>query len=228
MSSLHALAASTIAAMTLADRIRTARRAAGLSQAQLGKAVGISRAAISLWESGDTKNLKGANLLKAARALGVSPDWLETGKGEMAPALQEVPVPALSQIPIVGTTQAGPDAHWEELGFPVGYGDEYVDMPRHGPNTYALRVRGGSMGQRIRDGEAVVVTPERKPMASDEVVVKTKDGQVMVKELAYWRAGDLALDSIGDAYPRIVLHENDIEFIHVVIGIVPVSSIKHR
>lgn len=142
--------------------------------------------------------------------------------------LKEVTPPPLAEIPIVGTTQAGPDAHWEEMGYPVGYGEEYVDMPRPDPATYALRVRGGSMGSRIKDGEAIVVSPTVEPMPGEEVVVRTVDGQVMVKELAWRRAGEIALDSVGNGYGRIVLKETAVEWMHSVVGIVPSSRIRQR
>ena len=38
--------------MELKDRIAQARRAAGLSQEQLGEQLGVSRQAVSKWESG--------------------------------------------------------------------------------------------------------------------------------------------------------------------------------
>ena len=39
--------------MELKDRIAQARKAAGLSQEQLGEKLGVSRQAISKWESGE-------------------------------------------------------------------------------------------------------------------------------------------------------------------------------
>ena len=41
--------------MSLNERIAQARRAAGLSQEQLGEALGVSRQAVSKWESGQTR-----------------------------------------------------------------------------------------------------------------------------------------------------------------------------
>lgn len=41
--------------MELNERIAAARRAAGMSQEQLGEALGVSRQAVSKWESGQTK-----------------------------------------------------------------------------------------------------------------------------------------------------------------------------
>ena len=63
----------------LKDRIAQARKAAGLSQEQLGEKLGVSRQAISKWESG-AANPDVAYLAAMCRELGVSSDWLLLGE----------------------------------------------------------------------------------------------------------------------------------------------------
>jgi transcriptional regulator with XRE-family HTH domain len=70
---------------TLAQRLEEAMKDAKVSQAELARAVGRSRAAISMWLSGSTKSLQGLNLVKAARKLGVDEMWLAEGKGHKSP-----------------------------------------------------------------------------------------------------------------------------------------------
>jgi len=69
--------------MELKQRIKTARKAARLTQEQLAKRVGVSRPAVVQWESGHTKALDGANLVRAAIATDVEPLWLATEEGPM-------------------------------------------------------------------------------------------------------------------------------------------------
>ena len=69
--------------MEFQDRLAQSRRAAGLSQAELGEKVGVSRQAVSKWESGQTSpDTKTLTLL--CRVLGVSADYLLLGEGETA------------------------------------------------------------------------------------------------------------------------------------------------
>lgn len=75
---------------TLGERIRGARDAKKLSQQQLGDAVGVSRAAVSQWESSETKGLRPENLVAVADVLGVSIKWLVTGKGPKQPGDMEI------------------------------------------------------------------------------------------------------------------------------------------
>lgn len=64
-------------------RIKEARLAAGMSNAELARAVGVSSAAVTLWENGTTKNLDAANCIRVCAALGIRPEWLMFGSGAM-------------------------------------------------------------------------------------------------------------------------------------------------
>lgn len=69
---------------SLADRITLALKGPPKrSQAALARACKISPAAVSEWVLGKTVKIEAANLLAAARFLGVSPEWLASGKGPM-------------------------------------------------------------------------------------------------------------------------------------------------
>lgn len=65
------------------ERLTFARKTAGLKQIELARAVGVSSASVSDWESGVVKNLEAPNLLKICEALNISPTWLQFGKGDM-------------------------------------------------------------------------------------------------------------------------------------------------
>jgi transcriptional regulator with XRE-family HTH domain len=69
--------------MTPQQRIRLARRHAGLSQAALGAAVGVQRSAVGHWESARGKFPSVAHLREIAMVTGVQFEWLATGRGSM-------------------------------------------------------------------------------------------------------------------------------------------------
>jgi transcriptional regulator with XRE-family HTH domain len=62
--------------MDLGMKIRHRREQLGLSQAELARALGITQARISEWESGARTQMSLKNLRSMARALGVSADYL--------------------------------------------------------------------------------------------------------------------------------------------------------
>jgi len=68
---------------TLAQRLRTARDAAGVTQRDLARRIGIRQQTISLIERGESEGTR--HLVAIANELGVEPDWLQTGQGPMHP-----------------------------------------------------------------------------------------------------------------------------------------------
>ncbi|MGJ7508700.1 S24 family peptidase [Variovorax sp. GT1P44] len=122
-------------------------------------------------------------------------------------------------VPVVGTARLGDDGHYYELEYPVGHGDGFLKYPSNDKNAYAVRCRGESMSPRIRHGEFAIIEPNHVVVPGDEVLVKSQDGRVMIKVLAYARDGLVHLDSINNnhqIFPRISLAEEDIAAMHYV------------
>jgi len=69
------------------ERLKEARKAARISQNELADLAGISQVTVQQIESGRNKNSK--MLAPIAIALGVSMDWLATGRG--SPAVSDKP-----------------------------------------------------------------------------------------------------------------------------------------
>lgn len=68
-------------AATLGDRLAAAREAAGLSQMQLAKQLGVKPETVDAWEN-DWKEPRANRLQMLTGLLGVSIRWLLTGVGE--------------------------------------------------------------------------------------------------------------------------------------------------
>ena len=71
--------------MELNERITQARKRAHLSQEQLGERLGVSRQAVSKWESGQT-NPDVAYVAQMCQILAVSPEWLLLGREPSQPS----------------------------------------------------------------------------------------------------------------------------------------------
>lgn len=65
---------------SLADRVRSARRRASISQTELARRIGVSASAVAQWEhpSGTQPSLQ--SLIRILEITGVSPDWLVMGR----------------------------------------------------------------------------------------------------------------------------------------------------
>lgn len=74
--------------MTLREKLIVSRNKAGLSQMELANQLGVSRQAVSRWESGDTTPTMD-KLKTLARIYGVSLDWLCSDAADREPPKQQ-------------------------------------------------------------------------------------------------------------------------------------------
>ena len=123
-------------------------------------------------------------------------------------------VQTLLKVPVIGMAQAGSQGYFDDGGYPVGNGWDEVAFPDLGdPNAFALEINGDSMEPVYRDGDLIVVSPAASIRRRDRVVVKTKDGEVMAKELARRTARQVVLNSFNPSYEQRVLATEDIAWI---------------
>src|ERR1700745_3926420 len=87
-------------------------------------------------------------------------------------------------VPLLGFAQAAASGYFDDGGYPTGKGWDEVALPSvNDEHTYALEIAGDSMKPTYRDGDVIVVSPGTPIRRGDRVVVKTREGEVMVKEL---------------------------------------------
>lgn len=175
---------------TLGQRIRAARKAKGLTQADVAKYFDIKPGSVSLWESDDTRP-EVSKLEPLARLLGVSITMLVSDTERSLPSRQfheppqnlaqnlqpefsepfAVPPIPLRRIPVYGLAVGGEDGRFEMNGqlidtvfCPPGY--ENV------PNLYAVYVVGESMEPVFSPGQTVWVHPNRSPRRGDDIIIQ--------------------------------------------------------
>lgn len=109
-------------------------------------------------------------------------------------------------VPLLGLAQAGSGGFFDSAGHPAGQGWDEVQLPAAADDgTYALEVSGDSMLPLYREGDRVIVSPTEQVRRGDRVVVRTRQGEVMIKILARQTAKTLELHSVNPEYqPRTV------------------------
>ena len=118
------------------------------------------------------------------------------------------------RIPVIGYAQAGSQGFFDDAGFPTGAGWDEVLFPRiRDPHAYGLEISGDSMAPVYRDGDIIVVSPEASLRRGDRVVVKTRDGEVMAKQLLRQSARRLELVSLNRSHPDRVIESGDIAWV---------------
>jgi len=121
---------------------------------------------------------------------------------------------SLQSVPMLGFAQAGSGGYFDDSGFPAGKGWDEVALPSaNDEHAYALEISGDSMKPAYRDGDIIVVSPGTAIRRGDRVVVKTSDGEVMVKELKRRTTRTLELQSLNPAHADRTFDAADVEWI---------------
>lgn len=145
-----------------------------------------------------------------AKALAATGTRVETFMG----LLSETGKAPVSHVPLIGFAQAGAGGYFDDAGFPVGKGWEEIAFPSvTDEHAYALEISGDSMKPAYRDGDIIIVSPSAPVRRGDRVVVKTRSGEVMVKELRRKTSKSVELKSLNSEHRDRTLPASDVLWI---------------
>jgi phage repressor protein C with HTH and peptisase S24 domain len=117
-------------------------------------------------------------------------------------------------VPLLGFAEAGAGGYFDDGGFPVGEGWDEIAFPAvSDDHAYALEVSGASMEPAYRDGDVIIVSPAAPIRRGDRVVVRTRGGEVMVKELKRRTAKSIELRSLNAAHADRTIAAADVLWI---------------
>jgi phage repressor protein C with HTH and peptisase S24 domain len=117
-------------------------------------------------------------------------------------------------VPLLGFAQAEGGGAFDDGGFPAGKGWDEIGLPSvDDEHAYALEISGDSMKPAYRDGDVIVVSPGTPIGRGDRVLVKTKAGELMVRELKRRTARTLELQSLNSNHADRTLAAGDVQWI---------------
>jgi len=128
--------------------------------------------------------------------------------------IDEKAKPPAKAVPLIGFAEAGAGGYFDDGGFPVGKGWDEIPFPAvNDEHAYALEISGNSMEPAYRDGTIILISPAASIRRGDRVVVKTRGGEVIVKELKRRTAKTVELRSVNAAHGDRSLPVRDVEWI---------------
>lgn len=153
--------------------LKAARKAKGLTQTEVAKAIGLTQNGYSYWENGKAKIDKD-QLLKLASLLDVSVDYLLGNTDTMSATGFKIPVlgDVAAGIPIEAITDI---VDYEEIDAALARTGEF----------FGLRIKGASMEPRMREGDVVIVRKQETADTGDTVVVLVNGDSATVKKIKY-------------------------------------------
>lgn len=204
--------------MSIFERIKLAREEVGISQGELSRILGVSRSAISNWESnsGLKTSMSAENLIKCASILNVSPIWLIFGKesgenynnlSKKIPVLNPEDIQAWINIPVIKKN-----------------GEFIVTNGNINEGAFAIKLKGCCFidskdpSKNIYDGDQVVVEPRNKEDINNNDLLLVKFGEGDHRPRMFIQDGkDIFLKGSDDTFPVVSLDESKHEILGVII-----------
>lgn len=184
--------------------LRKRRKELGLTMLEVAKAVGVSEATVSRYESGDIKNMRRDRIEKYAKVLKVSPALiigLEPEDQNPEPNAVILPQKKIRMVPVFESVAAGMGAYADDRI--VDYMPCFIQNDREAENTICVNVCGNSMYPKIEDGDVIQVLKQDWAENGQIAVVLIDGEEAVVKKIEY-TANTVTLISLNPEWaPRI-------------------------
>ncbi len=183
--------------MTTGERIKMLRKEHNLTQEELGSMIGVQKAAIQKYEKGTVKNIKRDSLIKLAKYLDTTPEYL-LGWDDTIHNAEIVDDSDFAMIPVIGRVAAGLTCLAENnitdyepvLRKSINSDEQYV----------FLRVIGDSMYPVFMEDDLVLVRCQTSVDSGSYAVVTIDGEDGVVKKVVYGK-NFIELQSINPMYP---------------------------
>ena len=167
--------------MEINEILKNRRIELNLTQLDVAKAVGVSEATVSRWESGNIANMKRSRIAALAQILQIKPGVIMGLEGENESKNENIStIEKGIKIPILGSVRAGiPLEAIEDI---VDYEEIPEVMARNG-EYFGLLVKGDSMSPVFVDGDTVIVRKQESADTGDSVIAMINGDEATIKRL---------------------------------------------
>ena len=170
--------------MEFKDLVKNRRLEIGKTLEEIGNEIGVSKATVQRWESGEIKDIRRSKLVDLAKALQVEPGYLmDWGKKPIpkAPATA-----SLVSFPVIGRVSAGYDGQALEEYTGAQEAIPAEDLRGRSPEDFmVLRVNGNSMYPLLLDGDRILVERTTSVDSGSLAVILYAGEEATVKRVRY-------------------------------------------
>ena len=191
--------------MDMGERIKALRVEKGWSQEELGRMVGLQRAAINKYEKGNVENMKRSVIKRMSELFEVSPSYLmaldDLDKYSNIQYVEE-----MVDIPVIGTIACGDPITAEQN---VAYYKTYNKSNLPSGELYLLEAKGDSMEPNIPN-KSLVLCRVQNDVENGEIaaVLLNGDTEGTLKRVRKID-GIVLLEAVNPAYPPILVNEEN-------------------
>ena len=177
--------------MNVGEYIKSLRIKYGYSQEQLGKLIGVQRAAVQKWECGKVQNLKRETIKKLSDIFNV-PASSFIDEEEIDNLIPPTVTDDVVSFPVIGNIAAG----YDEIAV-EDWSGETVDIPvsylrgRNKSEFFVLKVKGDSMYPLYHEGDKVLILKQSTLNRSGDIGAVMYEGEcATLKKIEYVKGED--------------------------------------
>lgn len=186
----------------IGNLIKTSRERLSLSQQEVADFVGVTKSAVSRWESGEVENIGRSKIKTLSEILKISPISIITGEiAESTPF-------RIQRVPVLGEVAAGVPIYAEENC------TAYIEVDANHRIDFCLRVKGDSMiDARIQDGDIAFIR-KQCDVENGEIAVVLINDEATLKRV-YKNNSGIILKAENSKYQPTFYSEKDFADIRI-------------
>jgi lexA repressor len=190
------------------NNLKSARKAVGLTQAEVAANIGITQNAYSYWENGKVK-IDHESIAKLSKLFGVSADYLM--------GISENTEERAVRIPVLGTIPAG--VPLEAIEDIIDYEEIPQSLLSGDKEYFALEVKGDSMWPDYLPGDIIIVRKQPVCNSGDDCIVYVNGYDATLKQVKL-NGEDQSLTLIprNQSYPPRTFTQEEIRALPITIA----------
>ncbi len=201
---------------TLQDRIKLALEMSGRSKTDLWKGCGVSSGTVTAWFKGPNQTISGINLMNACKILGVNPEWLATGMGEMQTDIHHLYSERLVKCESIESSYqessvAIHNIHIHEPIKSINFDLDWLKsrLPNHSlENLNIVFITNDSMLPTLKAGDFLIVDSGMNIFTNDGIYLIKSSAGIFIKRIYKKMDGSLLIKSDNSAYGLETIFEN--------------------
>jgi phage repressor protein C with HTH and peptisase S24 domain len=185
---------------TLQDRVKLALQISGKSKTDLWKGCGVRSGTVTSWVKGPNQTISGVNLMNAAKILGVNPEWLATGRGDMdaGSPINSIEPPLLS----INTSKQDHPLSIDGIKLNAQWAEKVLPKNSSPNNLRITPVSDNAMLPTLKLGDALLVDCGINSYTEDGIyIIESKAGR-FIKRIHKNLDGSLTIKSDNPAHPQ--------------------------
>ena len=123
-----------------------------------------------------------------------------------------------TKIPLLGLSEANQNGYFDDEGKAFEERWDEMGLPAStDPDAFTLEISDQSLDPIYKEGDRIILSPAEKPRRGDRVAARTKDGEVLIRQLGREGAQKIELISLNPDYPPVTLSRMDVIWLYRII-----------